>query len=92
MNMTHSVLALALLAAPAFADAPHGIDRGGVLDRVQDRIDRRESYVDRQTDNGVLDRVEDRNDRREDIADRRGFAGNRQVDRHERRSWWRLAH
>ena len=69
MNMTHSVLALALLAAPAFADAPHGIDRGGVLDRVEDRIDRRE-----------------------DIADRRGFAGNRQVDRHERRSWWRLAH
>lgn len=60
------------------------------LDRLEDRIDRRESFIDRQTDNGWRDRVEDVIDRREDYFDRRGYAGSRRVDRHERRSWWRL--
>ena len=60
------------------------------FDRLEDRIDRRESYIDRQTDNGWRDRLEDVVDRREDFRDRRGFDGPSRIDRHERRSWWRL--
>ena len=74
-------LALPFLAAPALA---------GPLDRWEDRIDRRESYIDRQTNNGVLDRIEDVVDRRESVRDRRGFDGPSAIDRHERRSWRRL--
>lgn len=60
------------------------------LDLIEDRIDRRESIIDRQTHNGPRDRIEDVIDRRESIRDRRGFDGPSRIDRHERRSWWRL--
>jgi len=75
------------IAVPAMAAADGPRDR---IDRVEDRIDRIESRIDRRTDIGPRDRIEDVIDRREDIADRRGYAGSRKVDRHERRSWWRL--
>ena len=60
------------------------------LDLLEDRIDRRESRIDRQTNNGWRDRLEDVADRREDVRDRRGLDGPSRIDRHERRSWWRL--
>ncbi len=79
MTTTAIVLGLSLTAADA-----------GPLDRLEDRIDRRESIIDRQTDNGPLDRLEDRVDRVESIADRRGIDRTPRIDRHERRSWWRI--
>ena len=60
------------------------------LDRLEDRIDRRENYIDRQTNNGWRDRLEDVVDRREDVLDRRGYDRPRRINRHERRSWWRI--
>ncbi|MDD9921536.1 MAG: hypothetical protein OXQ92_04530 [Boseongicola sp.] len=60
------------------------------LDRVEDRIDRRESIIDERVDYGRRDVIEDRIDRRESVADRRGYEGPRFIDRWERRSWWRL--
>lgn len=62
----------------------------GPWDRIEDRIDRRESVVDRQADTGPLDVIEDRIDAVESIADRRGIEGPRWIDRRERRAWWRL--
>ena len=59
-------------------------------DRVEDRIDRRESIRDERVDLGPRDVIEDRIDRRESRRDRRGLDGPSRIDRHERRSWWRL--
>lgn len=84
--LTASAVALGLTLVSSGAMAGPG-DR---FDRIEDRIDRRESHIDRQTDNGPLDRIEDRIDRRESIADRRGYEFTPRIDRHERRSWWRL--
>ena len=54
------------------------IEQGSRLDRIEDRIVRRENVVDRREDrrdravnNGPLDRLEDRVDRLENIQDRR---------------------
>ena len=60
------------------------------LDLLEDRIDRRENRIDRQTNTGWRDRLEDVVDWREDVRDRRGLDGPSRIDRHERRSWWRL--
>ena len=84
-----SVTLIAVLAAtsiPATAEA----GPRHYLDRLEDRIDRRESYIDRQTNNGRWDRIEDVIDRREDFLDRRGFERHPIINRHERRSWRRL--
>ena len=83
----------AATAALILSTLPAAADRGGrfpVADRVEDRIDRRESLIDRQVTTGPLDLVEDRLDRIESRRDRRGLEGPRVIDRHERRSWWRL--
>lgn len=90
MKTTLAVLALMLAAAPALADITIQTGQGTRADRIEDRIDRREGRIDRQTDTGRLDRIEDAIDARENVADRRGHPGLRVVDRHERRSWWRL--
>ncbi len=81
------IAALAATSIPAAAEAGHVRDR---LDRIEDRIDRRESYIDRQTNNGRWDRVEDVIDRREDWFDRHGIERHPIINRHERRSWYRL--
>ncbi|MEL7150899.1 MAG: hypothetical protein AAGK71_09205 [Pseudomonadota bacterium] len=60
------------------------------LDRIEDRIDARESRIDQRVDLGPRDVIEDRIDRRESIRDRRGFDGPSWIDRHERRSWRRV--
>ena len=86
------ILVLTLTGVLVATAIPTGAEAGPRerLDRIEDRIDRRESIIDRQTNNGPLDRLEDVVDRREDIRDRRGFDGPSRIDRHERRSWWRL--
>lgn len=73
-----------------FAQDANAGPRDRMADRVEDRIDRRESHIDRQTDNGRLDRLEDRWDFRESRLDRRGIEHTPRIDRAERRSWWRL--
>ena len=86
------LLTLTMIGALAVTANPESADAGprDRLDRLEDRIDRRENRIDRQTNNGPLDRLEDVVDRREDFRDRRGIDGPSRVDRHERRSWWRL--
>lgn len=83
MMITTAAIALGLAVTATQSPA-------GPLDRLEDRIDRRESVLDRQVDNGLLDRIEDRIDRAESIADRRGYEFTPRIDRHERRSWRRL--
>ncbi len=85
-------LTLTMIGVLAAAAIPTGAEAGPAerLDRIEDRIDRRENRIDRQTDNGPLDRVEDVVDRREDRRDRLGIDGPSPIDRHERRSWWRI--
>lgn len=53
------------LAAPAFAA------NGEVIDRVENRADRRENRRDEAVDTGILDVVEDHLDRAEDRRDYR---------------------
>lgn len=77
-------LALGVAAAPAQADPRHK-----AWDRIEDRIDRRESRLDRQVNHGPRDRIEDRVDRWEDRRDRAGKPVPRFVNRWERRSWYR---
>lgn len=81
MTTTAVGLGFAVLASDASA---------GPLDRLEDRIDRRESVIDRQVDNGRLDVIEDRLDTAESIADRRGIERTPRIDRVERRSWRRI--
>jgi len=69
------------LATPAQADT-----RAERLDRLEDRIDRRESIRDERFDRGPLDVIEDKIDRRESRRDRLGKPTSRVVDRWERRS------
>lgn len=82
-------LGFATLAVPALAD-----DGWWRLDRFENRVDRRESIVDRQTDFGRRDVVEDYYDRLEGRADRRNVADFARFDAHERRTarWKLLAH
>ncbi len=56
------------------------------LDRLEDRIDRRESIRDERFDRGPLDVIEDRIDRRESHRDRLDKPTSRVVNRWERRS------
>jgi hypothetical protein len=90
MKTMLAALALTLAAAPALADISVPTGQGTRVDRIEDRFDRREGYIDRQSDTGRPDRIEDVVDARETVADRAGHPGLRVVDRHERRSWWRL--
>ncbi len=81
-----TTVALPLTAVSAFAD--NRVD----LDRVEDRIDRRESRRDERVDLGRRDVVEDRIDRVESVLDRNGIERTPRIDRWERRSWWRRWH
>ncbi len=62
------VLAVATTSASTVFAAPH-------LDRIEDRVDRRESRRDEAVDHGPLDVIEDVLDRREDRRDRRNNYG-----------------
>jgi hypothetical protein len=82
MKPAFAIVALiGLTASPALADHPWWR-----IDRVEDRLDRRESVIDRRVDHGVWDVVEDRLDAIESRADRRNVAVLPRIDRHERRS------
>ena len=81
------ILLTASVIALGFSVTPSNAADGNIIDRIEDRIDRRESYIDRQTDLGRRDRIEDRLDWLEDRADRAGFDRQRPIDRWERRSW-----
>ncbi len=81
------IVAVAATAVPSLAEAR---DRGGIRDRVEDRIDRRESIRDERVDLGPRDVIEDRLDRRESRRDRAGFDTPRPIDRWERISWRRI--
>ncbi len=84
--ITSSVVALALIAS-APAEAGNGGKKHHAWDRIEDRIDRRESRLDRQVTHGPRDRFEDRVDRWEDRRDRLNKPTPRFVKRAERRSW-----
>jgi len=77
-------LALILASTPVVA-------ADGFWDRLEDRIDHRESIRDQAVDHGPRDVIEDRLDRLESRADRAGYDRPTRVDRWERRSlrrWW----
>ncbi len=78
-------LVMASLAAPAMADGEWWRP-----DQVENRIDRRESVIDRQTYTGRGDVVEDFYDAAESVADRRDGVVLPRFDRHERRSTRRI--
>ncbi|MBT8409009.1 MAG: hypothetical protein KJN93_05235 [Alphaproteobacteria bacterium] len=80
LKVTLTAGAIVLGLAAGAADAADG----NVIDRIEDR---RESDIERQTDNGWLDRIEDRIDRRQDIRDRKRLDTPRPIDRWARRSW-----
>ena len=84
------VFVATLIAVTPLASGSFAVTPGDRLDRIEDRIDRRESRIDERVDLGPRDVIEDRIDRRESVRDRLGIEGSRRVDRHERRSWWRL--
>ena len=56
-------------------------------DRLEDRIDRRESILDERVDHGRRDVIEDRIDRWESRRDRAGKKSPRFINRWESRSW-----
>ena len=70
---------VSILSAPAaFAANGNALDRlenrhgeSAVIDRIEDRHDRRESIRDEAVDNGLLDVIEDHIDRAESRKDRR---------------------
>lgn len=84
MTRTLLIAALAFTAAPAFAADD------GLLDRLENRIDRIESRRDERVDLSRADVIEDRIDRFEDFTDRRDLTGPRAERRLERRAvrWW----
>ena len=82
MKRTFALAAfIALTAGPALAD--HVWWRA---DRVEDRLDHRESVIDRRVDHGLADVIEDRIDAIEGRLDRRNIAVLPHFDRHERRT------
>ncbi len=74
-----AALTLTVLSQPAAA--------GPRWDRLEDRIDRRESILDERVDHGRRDVIEDRFDRIESRRDRAGKPSPRFISRWERRSW-----
>ena len=89
--MKHSTTMLVLVTTIAipFTALPAAADSHINLDRVEDRIDRRESRRDERVDIGPRDVIEDRVDRVESVLDRNGIENTPRIDRWERRSWWR---
>ncbi len=85
---TASVLVVGMMVGvPAqAADYPN---KHRAWDRIEDRIDRRESRLDRRVTHGPRDRFEDRVDRWEDRRDRMNKPVPKKVRQWERRSWKR---
>ena len=82
MKRTFALAAFAaLIAAPAFANP-----LWWSADRVEDRLDRRESVIDRRVDRGPLDMAEDRLDAIESRLDRRDIVLVPRPHWHERRT------
>ena len=88
VKTTLTVILLSVAAAPAMAHHRNG----GIADRIEDRIDRRESIIDERVTHGPLDRIEDVIDRRESYRDRHGLRTPPALNRAERRSWRRIWH
>ncbi|EBA12015.1 hypothetical protein [Roseobacter sp. CCS2] len=89
MKRSITMLALATVIALPATTLPAVADSHINLDRVEDRIDRRESRRDERVDLGRRDVIEDRIDRVESVLDRRGIENTPRIDRQERRSWVR---
>jgi hypothetical protein len=83
MGRAVAVAAVVLLASPVLA-------KDGRVDRIEDRIDRAENILDESVDRGRRDVAEDKADALEDKFDDRGHEVNNRIDRHERRTWWRI--
>lgn len=79
-------LALTITAATLAAVALPATAANGPWDRLEDRLDRRESYLDRQVTHGLKDRIEDWVDRVEDRRDRADKPVPAVLRRWERRS------
>ena len=84
--MIKAVTIVAITGFMAVNAPANAATKAGVWDRIEDRVDRRESYRDRQVTHGPKDRFEDRVDRWEDRRDRAGKSTPRVVNRWERRS------
>ncbi|MEO1454460.1 MAG: hypothetical protein AAFV31_11600 [Pseudomonadota bacterium] len=86
----HRIILTALAISLGLAVAPVSAADGNRIDRIEDRIDRRESIRDERVDRGPIDVIEDRLERRESIRDRAGLDAPRPIDRAERRKirWW----
>ncbi len=80
-------LAAAGLMTMGFADMGEANQKTKYLDRLEDRIDRRESIRDERVDHGRRDVIEDRVDRWESRRDRAGKPTPRFINAWERRSW-----
>ncbi len=89
MKRSTTMLALATIIAIPVMTVSASADSHINLDRVEDRIDRRESRRDERVDIGPRDVIEDRVDRVESVLDRNGIENTPRIDRWERRSWWR---
>lgn len=89
MTRTIAVTAMFCLTTLPMAQTVQAASPWSIWDRIEDRIDRRESILDERVDNGRRDVVEDRIDRVESRRDRADKSGSRLVNAHERRSWRR---
>ena len=83
---TIALIAASITAATLVTDPTQAGPRQ-VWDRVEDRIDRRESIRDERVDLGRRDVIEDRFDRIESRRDRAGKPSPRFISAWERRSW-----
>ena len=83
---TIALIAASITAATLVNDPAQAGPRQ-VWDRVEDRIDRRESIRDERVDLGRRDVIEDRFDRIESRRDRAGKPSPRFINAWERRSW-----
>ena len=85
--MKYAVLATSALTLSALMTEPAAAGPRQVWDRIEDRIDRRESILDERVDHGRRDVIEDRLDRIESRRDRAGKPSPRWISAWERRSW-----
>lgn len=82
-------LIAATITATTFVTDPANAGPRQAWDRLEDRIDRRESILDERVDHGRRDVIEDRFDRIESRRDRAGKRSPRFISKWERKSWKR---
>ncbi len=87
--MKPAVVIAASLSLGALLTAPAEAGPRQTWDRIEDRIDRRESIRDERVDLGRRDVIEDKLDRIESRRDRAGKKSPRRISAWERRSWKR---